>query len=437
MPHIQTQTEWEEEMSLKILRFIRNEIYLDLRFLDVALAALTPKRDGALKAFATDGEFLYYSTEQVLRVFETNSGYLDRAYLHTVLHCIFSHLWIAPERLSEEQRSRWNLACDIAVEYTIDHMDKPCTRRILSYLRQKTYQQMKEGRKGISAAVIYRFLKEKSLEELGFLAKEFYTDDHCYWPKQEDPAKCQASIEQKKKWDKIARQSRMEQKRGEENGEGEELFAAQIAAAKSRRSYKDFLERFTLLREEMAINQEEFDQNYYLYGLSIYKNMPLIEPLESRESRKIRELVIAVDTSYSTSGELVEHFLRETFGILSQKNSFFQTFKVRILQCDNQVRSDQVVETAEEMERLLARFTISGGGTTDFRPVFSYVNELLEQGKIGTLGGLLYFTDGKGIYPKHRPKYQTAFLFLDAFDEEAVPPWAMRIRLDPGEFERG
>lgn len=437
MAHIQTQTEWEEEMSLKILAFIRNEIYMDLRFLDVALSALVPKADPALKAFATDGAFLYFSTEQLLRVFKDNAGYLDRAYLHTVLHCIFSHLWVAPEQQTEEKRRRWNLACDIAVEYTIDKMDKPCTRRILSWLRQKIYGELEEQEKGISAAVIYRFLREKEAEELEALTREFYTDDHCYWPKREDSrAQQQAALEQKKKWDKIARQSRMEQQRGDESREGEELLAAQISAAKSRRSYRDFLQRFTVLREEMRLDPEEFDMNYYMYGLNIYKNMPLIEPLESRESRKIQELVVAIDTSDSTSGELVENFLRETFDILNQKNSFFQKFKVRILQCDNQVRMDEVVETEKDMEGLLEKFTVLGGGSTDFRPVFSYVNELIEEGKIGKLGGLLYFTDGKGTYPKKRPEYQTAFLFLEEFDEEAVPPWAMRLKLEPEEFEK-
>lgn len=438
MAHIQTQTEWEEEMSLKILSFIRNEIYMDLRFLDIALSALTPKADSALKAFATDGAYLYFSTEQLLRVFKVNAGYLDRAYLHTVLHCIFSHLWVAPGQQTAEQRSRWNLACDIAVEYTIDRMDKPCTRRILSWQRQSIYEQLEEQKKGISAAVIYRFLKGKKSEELGALAREFYTDDHCYWPKREDSqAKWQQAMEQKKKWDKIARQSRMEQQRGDESKEGEELFAAQIKTAKSRRSYKDFLQRFTILREEMKIDPEEFDMNYYMYGLRVYKNMPLIEPLESRESKKIQELVVAIDTSYSTSGELVENFLRETFTILNQKNSFFGKFKVRILQCDNQVRMDEVVENEKDMERLLEKFTVLGGGSTDFRPVFSYVNELIEQGSIGKLGGLLYFTDGKGTYPKKRPDYKTAFLFLEDFDEEAVPPWAMRLKLEPEEFEIG
>ena len=67
---------------------------------------------------------------------------------------------------------------------------------------------------------------------------------------------------------------------------------------------------------------------------------------------------------------------------------------------------------------------------TDFRPAFAYVNELLEQGVLKNLGGLLYFTDGKGIYPKKRPEYKTAFLFLDDYDESAVPPWAMRLRVE-------
>lgn len=437
MSHIQTQIEWEEEMSLKILTFIRNEIYMDLRFLDIALSALTPKADPILKAFATDGAYLYFSTEHLLRVFKTNAPYLDRAYLHTILHCIFSHLWTAPEQQDLERRRRWNLACDIVVEYTIDKMDKPCTRRILSWLRQKIYGELEEQKTGISAAIIYRLLKEKEPEELEALETEFFTDDHCYWPKREDSqAKHQSALEQKKKWDKIARQSRMEQQRGDESKEGEELLAAQISAAKSRRSYRDFLKRFTVLREEMKLDPEEFDMNYYTYGLSLYKNMPLIEPLESRESRKIQELVVAIDTSYSTSGELVENFLRETFDILNQKNSFFQKFRVRILQCDNQVRQDKVVETEQDMERLLEKFTVSGGGSTDFRPVFAYVDELIEQGKIVNPGGLLYFTDGKGTYPKKRPEYRTAFLFLEEFEEEAVPPWAMRVRLEPEEFEK-
>lgn len=437
MQHIQTQEEWEAEMSVKILSYVRNEIYLDLRFLDIALSALTPKSDKAIRTFATDGTFLCFSSEQVLRVFKSNAKFLDRMYLHSVLHCIFSHLWVMPGNAEgAEHRRMWNLACDIAVEYVIDGMDKSCTRRILSWHRQKLYEKLAGEKHGVSAAVIYRMVWEMPEDEVRQLEQEFFVDDHCYWPKKEDgEAKQQIAAQNQKKWDKIARQTRMEQEqRGDEQEEGEQLLASQIAAAKSRRSYRDFLQKFSVLREELRSDPDEFDLNYYTYGLRVYGNLPLIEPVESRESRKIREFVIVLDTSYSTSGELVKQFLRETANILNQSNSFFSDSLIRILQCDNAVRRDTVVKGEQELTQFLEQFELVGGGGTDFRPAFSYVNELMEAGECKNLGGLLYFTDGKGIYPKQRPEYKTAFLFLEEYDEAAVPPWAIRLKLEPEEF---
>ena len=80
--HKQTQSEWEAEMSKKVLEFVRSELYMDLRFLDIALGTLVYRADENIRSFATDGTYLYFSTEQVLRVFQSNPKYLDRAYLH-------------------------------------------------------------------------------------------------------------------------------------------------------------------------------------------------------------------------------------------------------------------------------------------------------------------------------------------------------------------
>ena len=225
--HKQTQSEWEAEMSKKVLEFVRSELYMDLRFLDIALGTLVYRADENIRSFATDGTYLYFSTEQVLRVFQSNPKYLDRAYLHSVLHCIFFHLWIGGKR----DREKWNLACDIAVEYTIDQMDKPSTRRILSWQRQTVYEELKQLKSGISAAVIYRYLSGRKPAELIALQKEFYTDDHRYWPKEEQ--KNAANEDARKQWDKIARQTRMEKEsRGDETEDGEEILAVQLKAEK-------------------------------------------------------------------------------------------------------------------------------------------------------------------------------------------------------------
>ena len=51
-----------------------------------------------------------------------------------------------------------------------------------------------------------------------------------------------------------------------------------------------------------------------------------------------------------------------------------------------------------------------GGGGTDFRPAFAYVDRLCAEKKFSNLRGLLYFTDGMGTTGK-APAYDTAFLF--------------------------
>lgn len=432
MTHKKTQTEWENEMAVKVITFTRNELYLDLRFLNLALSSLIPRADNSLQTFATDGIYLNYSSEQILRLFKNNPRFLARAYLHSILHCIFSHLWLSGSR----ERPLWNLACDIAVEYTIDHMETASTKRILSWLRQKVYEKLAEHPSYISASSIYQMLKELKEDMIFSLQSEFYTDDHRYWPSQSNPAPMRPQAQEQ--WNKIARQTKIQQDQhtgDSDSEEGHRLFAAQIKAERSRRSYGDFLRKFSILREELHANPDEFDLNYYTYGLRLYGNLPLIEALETREIKRIHEFVIVIDTSDSTSGKLVKNFLHETFQILHQREHFFAACHIRILQCDDQVRSDQEISNLDQFERFCKQFTILGGGGTNFCPAFAYVNTLLEQHVFQNLGGLLYFTDGQGTYPKKRPPYQTAFLFLSDFDETKVPPWAMRLRLEPEEFD--
>ena len=79
----------------------------------------------------------------------------------------------------------------------------------------------------------------------------------------------------------------------------------------------------------------------------------------------------------------------------------------------------------------MERFEIQGQGGTDFRPAFEYVSGLRARGEVGNLKGLIYFTDGKGIYPVKAPPYDTAFVFVeDMFSDESVPPWAMKVVLE-------
>lgn len=52
---------------------------------------------------------------------------------------------------------------------------------------------------------------------------------------------------------------------------------------------------------------------------------------------------------------------------------------------------------------------IKGLGGTDFRPVFRRVDEMIHNKEFINLKGLIYFTDGYGVFPERMPTYKTAF----------------------------
>ena len=196
-------------------------------------------------------------------------------------------------------------------------------------------------------------------------------------------------------------------------------------------NYRDFLHQFATVAEDMKLNDEEFDYIFYTYGMNLFGNMPLVEALEYKESERVREFVIALDTSGSTSGSLVKHFVERTYEILKETESFGDEVTIHIVQCDASIQEDATITCLDDLDRYLARFEVRGMGGTDFRPVFAYVNKLVEEGEFENLRGLVYFTDGMGTYPDCAPDYDVAFVFVDNDGlARRVPPWAMRVVMD-------
>lgn len=223
-------------------------------------------------------------------------------------------------------------------------------------------------------------------------------------------------------------------RRGRELGE---LVDDLQAASTPRADYAAFLRRFATPGEALRLNDEEFDQIFYTFGMQLYGDMPLIEPLEYREERRIREFVIAIDTSESVQGDAIRAFVNTTFELLKTTEAFFERVHVRILQCDAGVQADDAIGSIRDLEHWNRTMRIRGGGGTDFRPAFAYVDTLVEQGEFFDLGGLVYFTDGKGTYPAWVPRYRCAFVFYDEDHRAAeVPPWAAQIVLGEDDLVR-
>ena len=417
-----------ENISRKILVMARNELYMKMRFLDVALSSLPFVLDTVAEGMGTDGLYLYYDPQSLGGLFREDQVMVNRIYLHLVLHGIFRHMI---RRKGREERL-YHLSCDIAVESIIDELQYRCVMKARSFPRREMYRELKKEMKTLTAERIYEVLRKKALtqKQLEQLEVDFRVDDHSYWPKAEEK-KRQNQIENR--WQDISErmETEMETFSKEASQTSGNLIDQVKVENRERMDYREFLRKFSVLKEEMTVDPDSFDYTFYSYGLTMYGNMPLIEPQEWKEVQKVEEFVIVIDTSMSCSGELVKKFLEETYGVLSENDSFFRKVNIHIIQCDDQVQTDQKITCEEELKEYMDKLELKGEGGTDFRPAFSYVDELVRQHTFEHLRGMIYFTDGRGIYPAKRPVYETAFVFMEEdYEDVDVPPWAIKIILE-------
>ena len=289
----------------------------------------------------------------------------------------------------------------------------------------------------ITAQQVYRILQEidHSSPEYRRMSEEFRRDDHQFWYQ---PPSNQRQQQNQKEWQDIREkmQTEMETFSKEASGEAGHLSEALQVENREKYDYREFLKKFSVLREEMKVDMDTFDYIFYNYGMEIYGNMPLIEPLETSEVKKIEDFVIVIDTSMSCKGELVRTFLEQTWQILSQAESFFRKINIRILQCDEKIQDDTKIENGEQLRYYMEHLEIKGQGGTDFRPAFLYVQQLLAEKQFHHLKGLLYFTDGYGTYPVKMPPYDVAFVFLEKdYQDVDVPDWAMKLILTEDEIQ--
>lgn len=424
-----------EMVGRKILTVSRNELYLKMRFLDVALSSLAFVMDVGADGLGTDGLFLYYHPQYLGGIYREDRIRVNRLYLHLVLHGIFHHI----TRRKGRKERLYSLACDIAAESIIDGMQYRCVLAGRSLLRRETYGRLHKELKVLSADKVYRVLYGLGLseEETLRLEAEFRIDDHSYWPKEEEKKK-QEEIENR--WQDVSEQMETEMETfSEEMSSGAGDFIGQLRVENRERfDYRQFLRKFSILREETAVDEDSFDYVFYTYGLSLYGNLPLVEPLEWKETQKVEEFAVVIDTSMSCSGELVKKFLEETYDVLSENNSFFCKVNIHVIQCDDRVQTDRKITSGEELREYMENLELRGEGGTDFRPAFVYVEELMRRHVFGQLKGLIYFTDGKGIYPGKMPPFETAFVFLEEdYEDMDVPPWAIKLVLSEDELNRG
>ena len=86
----------------KILQNCRNQLYLDFPYLDGAFTSLEYKADSSIDTIGTDGELIYFNPVFLMKKYLEDPAAVRRGYLHMLLHCLYLHIFMEPDRDSGE-----------------------------------------------------------------------------------------------------------------------------------------------------------------------------------------------------------------------------------------------------------------------------------------------------------------------------------------------
>lgn len=366
------------DLCLQIWNLTREQLSVKYPFLRSFLWYFTFRTSTETTTAGTDGSVIYFSHDFLLHTFRETPHQLEHFLLHTVGHCLLLH---TIQEQTEDSATRKKNS-DSAVE---------------AFFKEPYPAPFWDDHHFWNTAVNQDFLSRIALT-LSSLTGVSGTGSYGNGSK------------------------------GNSSGElSEELTIRNTGTY----DFTHFLKQFARQGEEIKTDIESFDYIPYLYGLEHYGNIPLIEHLEYQEVNRLEELVIAIDTSGSCSLDTVCKFMEETYSILSNHENFFRKMNVYVIQCDSFIQDMAHITSEQDWQDYLKNLTIHGRGGTDFRPVFEYVEELRAKKELKDLKGLLYFTDGDGIYPEIPTDYKTAFVFYKEKEQhQKVPAWAACLTLD-------
>jgi predicted metal-dependent peptidase len=339
-----------------------------------------------LSGYASNGvRFLY------------NLDFLERRSIEEVMfiltNCVMHHVLSHQQRRLNRRGKLWQLATDYAINNLLAK----------SGLNIPTGANYNKEYEGMYAEEIYDALKEEHFGESGdAFGENADATPHVSSMEQEvDDAQSFSNI------DGIADDL-------DAQDESQWQYAASIAqeAAQRKGAMPLGLERLG-----KKVKPSDVDWRFELYNAvnrHMRNNYAFMPPNKKHIHRGIAlpsltsdtlSLCVAIDTSGSIDDQLLGAFMEEFKTIMQN----FPSVKIELIIADAKVHAHHTFQGGERMD-----FRLKGGGGTDYRPTFDYVEANLPMTTM-----LLYFTDGEGTYPRIPPNYEV----LWALSREAKVPF--------------
>ena len=396
-----------EGLAGQVLELSRDTLLVNLRFLESAALRLELKpcpEQARDCVFACDGESLFYDPQTILKIYKKESTALARALAHALLFCVFGFL-------KNSDSDNMTLARDVAVESAINSLEL----KALYFEDQPRQERMRDALSkycpALTAKKICRYLDKADPEEIGNFRRNFtlFSVRTCDDIKEEIISG----------WASISSRIKMSTKLPA-------LLENIREADSTSADYEEFLLKLAAKGDGIRLDLDEFDYSVYTFGMEISGGkMPLIEPIEYRDSSRVKDFVIANCASSDLPLKAADEFIAQTGRILSSLETKYTSVRLHVLDTGTKI---------VEKERLGgwrgARQSRKDLERSDMRPVFKKVDDMIRAREFKNLRGVIILSDIEGIYPKSLPSYQSAFVFIrDDYNVPEVPGWGLRLVL--------
>ena len=392
-----------QKSAISRLTAARTRLIMEFPFLGV-LALRLPLRaadPGWCATVATDAQFLYFNTAWIISLKE----YEDRfAIAHEAMHCALAHF----VRRGPRNRNRWNIACDLAVNGIL--MEAGMAQPVEA-LYDRRYAKL-------SAEEIYSALPVHCTGR----TLDVHLDTE---PEEQDPDGQEVSTGNSKKRkvpDYLARRP-PPLKHAEMEALARQWKQRMAAAAQHALRTSHLSEHMRRLINRLLKPKLPWRAILSPYFLSLARGDYSYERPSRREGDIIFPRLasrgsivhIAIDSSGSISKKELSEFISEVNSLKS-----IVCVDITLHACDLKLSKEgpwhfpawQTMEIPEHMP---------GGGGTDLRPVFAWLNERNIRPDL-----LVYFTDAEGPFPRIPPDFPVIWV-IKGFRQV---PWGRRIALN-------
>ncbi|MCK4874620.1 MAG: hypothetical protein KAS26_02125 [Sulfurimonas sp.] len=330
-----------------------------------------------IQSFKSDGIKLEYNSDffQSLQASE-----MEFVFANGAMHASLAH----EQRKNSRSGWLWQMATDLAINDMLvqNGMDRP---------DEAQYRKRFEG---MYAEEIYAELKDDMLSEVISDSSD-ESSEGSKLNGLEESSLCNISDKEL--------QGQTQQAQIQDEQLFEEFAKAILEAEQKSGEIPATIDRFFTLisegkidwRDELKVAIDRFHKDDYALIPPNKKFLHLGIYLPTCISQRFK-LVVAVDSSGSVDEELLNEFLSELNFLMNT----IQNYQIDLLVCDEKIQSHKTYYSGDILEA-----DLKGGGATDFRPVFEFVENELEDTKL-----LIYFSDLDGKFPHVHPSYDVKWI---------------------------